>query len=166
MVVKNRLLENTSVQLSWTHRVCVCVCFGVCFGVGRAGVLLHTVVWILLRPQPRHNPAGQIITGEPQHHRDQVTVTNAAVFSRRWCVSDEEWDDEELTLKCLLCRVNVARNDLPWEFMVDRVPSILIFPRYRWVVITRWREICCTFYFFSFFLPFFLTSRWCLSCWF
>uniref|UniRef100_A0A3P8X0R5 Thioredoxin domain containing 11 n=1 Tax=Cynoglossus semilaevis TaxID=244447 RepID=A0A3P8X0R5_CYNSE len=28
-------------------------------------------------------------------------------------------------------RVNVARNDLPWEFMVDRVPSILIFPRYR-----------------------------------
>ncbi|XP_051940179.1 thioredoxin domain-containing protein 11 isoform X1 [Hippocampus zosterae] len=30
-----------------------------------------------------------------------------------------------------LARVNVARNDLPWEFMVDRVPSILFFPRYR-----------------------------------
>lgn len=30
-----------------------------------------------------------------------------------------------------LCRVNVARNDLPWEFMVDRVPSILLFPKYR-----------------------------------
>lgn len=28
-------------------------------------------------------------------------------------------------------RVNVARNDLPWEFMVDRVPSILLFPKYR-----------------------------------
>lgn len=31
-----------------------------------------------------------------------------------------------------LYRVNVARNDLPWEFMVDHVPSILLFPRYRW----------------------------------
>ncbi|XP_077462169.1 thioredoxin domain-containing protein 11 [Stigmatopora argus] len=30
-----------------------------------------------------------------------------------------------------VARVNVARNDLPWEFMVDRVPSILFFPRYR-----------------------------------
>lgn len=30
-----------------------------------------------------------------------------------------------------LHRVNVARNDLPWEFMVDHVPSILFFPRYR-----------------------------------
>uniref|UniRef100_A0A8C5HT52 Thioredoxin domain-containing protein n=1 Tax=Gouania willdenowi TaxID=441366 RepID=A0A8C5HT52_GOUWI len=30
-----------------------------------------------------------------------------------------------------VARVNVARNDLPWEFMVDRVPSILLFPRYR-----------------------------------
>ncbi|XP_077379826.1 thioredoxin domain-containing protein 11 isoform X2 [Festucalex cinctus] len=31
----------------------------------------------------------------------------------------------------VVARVNVARNDLPWEFMVDRVPSILFFPRYR-----------------------------------
>ncbi|KAM4584550.1 thioredoxin domain-containing protein 11 [Odontesthes bonariensis] len=30
-----------------------------------------------------------------------------------------------------VARVNVARNDLPWEFMVDRVPSILLFPRYK-----------------------------------
>ncbi|KAM4603257.1 thioredoxin domain-containing protein 11 [Polymixia lowei] len=30
-----------------------------------------------------------------------------------------------------IARVNVARNDLPWEFMVDHVPSILLFPRYR-----------------------------------
>uniref|UniRef100_A0A669DPE5 Thioredoxin domain containing 11 n=1 Tax=Oreochromis niloticus TaxID=8128 RepID=A0A669DPE5_ORENI len=30
-----------------------------------------------------------------------------------------------------VARVNVARNDLPWEFMVDHVPSILFFPRYR-----------------------------------
>uniref|UniRef100_A0A3Q3WZ57 Thioredoxin domain-containing protein n=1 Tax=Mola mola TaxID=94237 RepID=A0A3Q3WZ57_MOLML len=30
-----------------------------------------------------------------------------------------------------VARVNVARNDLPWEFMVDRVPSILLFPKYR-----------------------------------
>ncbi|XP_061534694.1 thioredoxin domain-containing protein 11 [Phycodurus eques] len=29
-----------------------------------------------------------------------------------------------------VARVNVARNDLPWEFMVDRVPTILFFPRY------------------------------------
>lgn len=32
-----------------------------------------------------------------------------------------------------VCRLNVARNDLPWEFMVDRVPSILLFPKYRQV---------------------------------
>ncbi|XP_028270844.1 thioredoxin domain-containing protein 11 [Parambassis ranga] len=30
-----------------------------------------------------------------------------------------------------VARVNVARNDLPWEFMVDHVPSILLFPRNR-----------------------------------
>ncbi|XP_067354964.1 thioredoxin domain-containing protein 11 isoform X3 [Channa argus] len=30
-----------------------------------------------------------------------------------------------------VARVNVARNDLPWEFMVDHVPSFLFFPRYR-----------------------------------
>ncbi|XP_075869412.1 thioredoxin domain-containing protein 11 [Nelusetta ayraudi] len=30
-----------------------------------------------------------------------------------------------------VARLNVARNDLPWEFMVDRVPSILLFPKYR-----------------------------------
>ncbi|XP_056624254.1 thioredoxin domain-containing protein 11 isoform X2 [Triplophysa dalaica] len=30
-----------------------------------------------------------------------------------------------------VARVNVALNDLPWEFMVDHVPSILFFPRHR-----------------------------------
>uniref|UniRef100_A0A3B4AC66 Uncharacterized protein n=1 Tax=Periophthalmus magnuspinnatus TaxID=409849 RepID=A0A3B4AC66_9GOBI len=30
-----------------------------------------------------------------------------------------------------VARVNVALNDLPWEMMVDRVPSVLLFPRYR-----------------------------------
>ncbi|KAM9770205.1 thioredoxin domain-containing protein 11 isoform 2-T2 [Menidia menidia] len=30
----------------------------------------------------------------------------------------------------VVARVNVARNDLPWEFMVDHVPSVLLFPRY------------------------------------
>lgn len=30
-----------------------------------------------------------------------------------------------------VARVNVAQNDLPWEFMVDHVPSILFFPKYR-----------------------------------
>ncbi|KAM9792490.1 thioredoxin domain-containing protein 11 [Neosynchiropus ocellatus] len=30
-----------------------------------------------------------------------------------------------------VARVNVARNDLPWEFMVDHVPSLLFFPRHR-----------------------------------
>ncbi|XP_056443240.1 thioredoxin domain-containing protein 11 [Gadus chalcogrammus] len=30
-----------------------------------------------------------------------------------------------------IARVNVARNDLSWEFMVDHVPAILLFPRHR-----------------------------------
>uniref|UniRef100_A0A8C7XPC0 Thioredoxin domain containing 11 n=1 Tax=Oryzias sinensis TaxID=183150 RepID=A0A8C7XPC0_9TELE len=30
-----------------------------------------------------------------------------------------------------VARVNVARNDLPWEFMVDHVPAILLFPKFR-----------------------------------
>lgn len=30
-----------------------------------------------------------------------------------------------------VARVNVGRNDLPWEFMVDHVPSVLFFPRHR-----------------------------------
>ncbi|XP_053550766.1 thioredoxin domain-containing protein 11 [Bombina bombina] len=28
----------------------------------------------------------------------------------------------------IIARVNIARNDLPWEFMVDRIPTILFFP--------------------------------------
>ncbi|KAG5278335.1 hypothetical protein AALO_G00097840 [Alosa alosa] len=31
----------------------------------------------------------------------------------------------------IVARVNVASNDLPWEFMVDHFPSILLFPRHR-----------------------------------
>ncbi|XP_062304479.1 thioredoxin domain-containing protein 11, partial [Osmerus eperlanus] len=30
-----------------------------------------------------------------------------------------------------IARVNVARNDLPWEFMVDHIPSVLLLPRHR-----------------------------------
>ncbi|XP_052459593.1 thioredoxin domain-containing protein 11 isoform X2 [Carassius gibelio] len=30
-----------------------------------------------------------------------------------------------------VARVNVGQNDLPWEFMVDHVPSVLFFPRHR-----------------------------------
>ncbi|KAL1005126.1 hypothetical protein UPYG_G00054880 [Umbra pygmaea] len=30
-----------------------------------------------------------------------------------------------------IARVNVARNDLPWEFMVDHFPSVLLFPKRR-----------------------------------
>ncbi|KAK2909560.1 hypothetical protein Q8A67_005397 [Cirrhinus molitorella] len=30
-----------------------------------------------------------------------------------------------------VARVNVGRNDLPWEFMVDHLPSVLFFPRHR-----------------------------------
>ncbi|XDV17046.1 hypothetical protein PO909_016497 [Leuciscus waleckii] len=30
-----------------------------------------------------------------------------------------------------VARVNVGRNDLPWEFMVDHLPSVLLFPRHR-----------------------------------
>uniref|UniRef100_A0A671N766 Thioredoxin domain-containing protein n=1 Tax=Sinocyclocheilus anshuiensis TaxID=1608454 RepID=A0A671N766_9TELE len=31
----------------------------------------------------------------------------------------------------MVARVNVGRNDLPWEFMVDHLPSVLFFPRHR-----------------------------------
>ncbi|XP_078274307.1 thioredoxin domain-containing protein 11 isoform X2 [Rhinoraja longicauda] len=31
----------------------------------------------------------------------------------------------------LIARINVAKNDLPWEYMVDRFPTILFFPRNR-----------------------------------
>ncbi|XP_012987795.2 thioredoxin domain-containing protein 11 [Esox lucius] len=30
-----------------------------------------------------------------------------------------------------IARVNVAINDLPWEFMVDHFPSVLLFPKHR-----------------------------------
>ncbi|KAK6481577.1 thioredoxin domain-containing protein 11 [Huso huso] len=30
-----------------------------------------------------------------------------------------------------VCRINAAKNDLPWEFMVDRYPTILFFPSDR-----------------------------------
>ncbi|KAG9349848.1 hypothetical protein JZ751_026201 [Albula glossodonta] len=33
--------------------------------------------------------------------------------------------------KFTVARVNAARNDLPWEFMVDRFPAILLFPSDR-----------------------------------
>lgn len=28
-------------------------------------------------------------------------------------------------------RIDVTRNDLPWEFMTDRLPTILFFPHQR-----------------------------------
>ncbi|KAM3916664.1 thioredoxin domain-containing protein 11 [Leptodactylus fuscus] len=31
----------------------------------------------------------------------------------------------------IVARINIAQNDLPWEFMVDRVPTILFFPQNR-----------------------------------
>ncbi|XP_048465635.1 thioredoxin domain-containing protein 11 [Rhincodon typus] len=31
----------------------------------------------------------------------------------------------------IIARINVAKNDLPWEYMVDRLPTILFFPRNR-----------------------------------
>ncbi|XP_067296545.1 thioredoxin domain-containing protein 11 isoform X2 [Pseudorasbora parva] len=31
----------------------------------------------------------------------------------------------------MVARVNVGHNDLPWEFMVDHLPSVLFFPRHR-----------------------------------
>ncbi|XP_044160166.1 thioredoxin domain-containing protein 11 isoform X2 [Bufo gargarizans] len=31
----------------------------------------------------------------------------------------------------IVTRINIAQNDLPWEFMVDRVPTIMLFPQNR-----------------------------------
>ncbi|XP_073398968.1 thioredoxin domain-containing protein 11 [Dendrobates tinctorius] len=31
----------------------------------------------------------------------------------------------------IVARINIAENDLPWEFMVDRVPTIMLFPQHR-----------------------------------
>ncbi|XP_053327391.1 thioredoxin domain-containing protein 11 [Spea bombifrons] len=31
----------------------------------------------------------------------------------------------------IVARINIAHNDLPWEFMVDRVPTILFYPQRR-----------------------------------
>ncbi|XP_041431961.1 thioredoxin domain-containing protein 11 isoform X2 [Xenopus laevis] len=31
----------------------------------------------------------------------------------------------------IVTRINIAHNDLPWQFMVDRVPTILLFPQNR-----------------------------------
>lgn len=31
----------------------------------------------------------------------------------------------------IVARINIAQNDLPWEFMVDRVPTIMFFPQNR-----------------------------------
>ncbi|XP_069590148.1 thioredoxin domain-containing protein 11 isoform X1 [Ranitomeya imitator] len=31
----------------------------------------------------------------------------------------------------IVARINIAQNDLPWEFMVDRIPTIMLFPQHR-----------------------------------
>ncbi|XP_018417792.1 PREDICTED: thioredoxin domain-containing protein 11 [Nanorana parkeri] len=31
----------------------------------------------------------------------------------------------------VIARINIAQNDLPWEFMVDHVPAIMLFPKNR-----------------------------------
>ncbi|XP_073447173.1 thioredoxin domain-containing protein 11 isoform X1 [Aquarana catesbeiana] len=31
----------------------------------------------------------------------------------------------------IIARINIAENDLPWEFMVDHVPAIMLFPKNR-----------------------------------
>lgn len=34
----------------------------------------------------------------------------------------------DLLLFLIFARIDVSQNDLPWEFMVDRLPTILFFP--------------------------------------
>lgn len=40
------------------------------------------------------------------------------------------WADLSLILifPSAVVRIDVSQNDLPWEFMVDRLPTILFFP--------------------------------------
>lgn len=51
-----------------------------CSPVGCAAVLLHSVVWLLLRSQPHHHPAGQITAGKQHHHCGQVQYECVVMF--------------------------------------------------------------------------------------
>lgn len=43
----------------------------------------------------------------------------------------------------MLNRVNVGLNDLPWEFMVDQLPTFLFFPRHRYSFVSTTRLSHC-----------------------
>ncbi|XP_030635780.1 thioredoxin domain-containing protein 11 isoform X3 [Chanos chanos] len=61
------------------------------------------------------------------------------LYYSRWCGFCAVWNHVLLQMSQLfhstsfltISRVNVALNDLPWEFMVDHVPTLLLFPRHR-----------------------------------
>uniref|UniRef100_A0A1A8QQY9 Thioredoxin domain containing 11 n=1 Tax=Nothobranchius rachovii TaxID=451742 RepID=A0A1A8QQY9_9TELE len=93
--------------------------------------------------EPQHSPSHLFITelttssflpSIMDHQKDVLLF-----YYTQWCGFCSVLNHVVIRLARLLqgnrtitvARVNVARNDLPWEFMVDHVPSILLFPRYR-----------------------------------
>ncbi|XP_063286360.1 thioredoxin domain-containing protein 11 [Pelobates fuscus] len=103
-----------------------------------------------------YSPLQRHLVGDTSYHVSQqqlITEVTSSTFSRivlemkkdvlllyytSWCGFCASLNHLFLRLTQLLAtdsiivaRINIAHNDLPWEFMVDRVPTILLFPQNR-----------------------------------
>ncbi|XP_029432972.1 thioredoxin domain-containing protein 11 isoform X2 [Rhinatrema bivittatum] len=96
----------------------------------------------LVSSSPAHGPKHSLITEVTTSTFQQVVMTSQKdvllQYYAPWCGFCATLNHLFIRLARLLpsasfivARINVARNDLPWEFMVDRLPTILFFPHGR-----------------------------------
>ncbi|ROJ26344.1 Thioredoxin domain-containing protein 11 [Anabarilius grahami] len=92
-----------------------------------------------------YSPLHRHLVGHKQHQHTQSLIQEVTSDSFLDTVMDSQRDVLLLYYSawCGFCSllnhvflqlarlVNVGRNDLPWEFMVDHLPSVLFFPRHR-----------------------------------
>ncbi|XP_051819165.1 thioredoxin domain-containing protein 11 isoform X3 [Antechinus flavipes] len=139
---------NTVVLPQWhsisrTHNVCE-LCVNQSIGIKPKSFIQNFSV--LYSPLKRHLIGSDSIHFPSQHLISEVTTDTfwevvlrkkdvLLLYYARWCGFCASLNHIFIQLSRLLppdkftvARIDIAQNDLPWEFMVDHLPTILFFP--------------------------------------
>ncbi|KAM4697784.1 thioredoxin domain-containing protein 11 [Rhinophrynus dorsalis] len=96
----------------------------------------------LVGDTPRHDSRQRLITEVTSNTFHQIVLESKKdillLYYTTWCGFCAALNHVFVRLAQLLAtdslivaRINIAQNDLPWQFMVDHVPTILFFPQNR-----------------------------------